>query len=65
MEQDNTIDMLLLTHQVVVIGGVPSTLNTTTAHLLRSEGYAKQACFGVGMGEFEYCTRSDLYVYSP
>ena len=35
---------------VVVIGGVPSTLNMTMAHLLRSEGYAKQASFGLGLG---------------
>ncbi len=35
---------------VVVIGGIPSTLGMTMAHLLRSEGYAKQASFGLGMG---------------
>lgn len=35
---------------VVVIGGIPSTLSMTMAHLLRSEGYAKQASFGLGMG---------------
>lgn len=35
---------------VVVIGGIPSTISMTMAHLLRSEGYAKQASFGLGMG---------------
>ena len=35
---------------VVVVGGVPATLAMTMAHLLRSEGYAKQASFGLGMG---------------
>ena len=35
---------------VVVVGGIPSTLSMTMAHLLRSEGYAKQASFGLGMG---------------
>jgi len=35
---------------VVVVGGVPSTLGMTMAHLLRSEGYARQAGFGLGMG---------------
>lgn len=35
---------------VVVVGGVPATLSMALAHLLRSEGYAKQASFGLGMG---------------
>ena len=35
---------------VVIIGGIPSTLSMTMAHLLRSEGYAKEASFGLGMG---------------
>ena len=35
---------------VVIIGGIPSTLSMTMAHLLRSEGYAKKASFGLGMG---------------
>ncbi len=34
----------------VIVGGIPSTLSMTMAHLLRSEGYAKQASFGLGMG---------------
>ncbi len=35
---------------VVVIGGVPSTLGMTMSHLLRSEGYAKHASIGLGLG---------------
>ena len=35
---------------VVVVGGLPSTLSMTMAQLLRSEGYASQASFGLGMG---------------
>lgn len=48
---DNTIGFASqYTLWVVVIGGVPSTLGMTMAHLLRSEGYAKKASFGLGMG---------------
>ncbi len=35
---------------VVVVGGLPTTLSMTLAHLLRSEGFAKEASFGLGMG---------------
>ncbi len=35
---------------VVVYGAVPSTLGMTMSHLLRSEGYAKHASFGLGLG---------------
>ncbi|MDR3766396.1 MAG: MATE family efflux transporter [Butyricicoccus sp.] len=35
---------------VVVVGGIPSTLSMTMAQLLRSEGYAQKASFGLGMG---------------
>ncbi len=35
---------------VVTVGGIPTTMGMTLAHLLRSEGYAKQASFGLGMG---------------
>lgn len=35
---------------VIVVGGVPATLGMTMSHLLRSEGYAKYASFGLGMG---------------
>lgn len=35
---------------VIVVGGIPLTLCMTMANLLRSEGYAKEASFGLGMG---------------
>ncbi len=35
---------------VVTVGGIPTTLGMTLAHLLRSEGFAKQASIGLGMG---------------
>ncbi len=35
---------------VVVIGAVPATLSMTMSHLLRSEGYASKASFGLGLG---------------
>ena len=38
------------TFWVVVLGGIPATVSMALSHLLRSEGYAKQASFGLGMG---------------
>ena len=35
---------------VVVVGGIPATLSMALAHLLRSEGYAKYASLGLGLG---------------
>ena len=35
---------------VVVIGSIPTTLSMTMSHLFRSEGFAKYASFGLGMG---------------
>ena len=35
---------------VVVIGSIPATLSMTMGQLLRSEGMAKQASFGLGLG---------------
>ena len=35
---------------VVVIGAIPTTLSMTMSHLFRSEGFAKYASFGLGMG---------------
>lgn len=34
----------------ITIGAVPTVLNTELAHLVRSEGYSKQASFGVALG---------------
>ena len=35
---------------VVVVGAIPATLSMTMSQLLRSEGYAKQASLGLGLG---------------
>lgn len=35
---------------VVVVGGIPAALSMTMSHLLRSEGYASKASFGLGLG---------------
>ena len=35
---------------VVVFGGIPAALSMTMSHLLRSEGYASKASFGLGLG---------------
>lgn len=35
---------------VIVIGAIPTTLSVTMSHLFRSEGYAKYASIGLGMG---------------
>lgn len=49
-----TDSMMLYARQyaiwVVVIGAVPATLSMTMAQLLRSEGFASKASFGLGLG---------------
>ena len=35
---------------VITVGGVPTVVSATLAHLVRAEGYSKQASFGVGLG---------------
>lgn len=48
---DNTISYACqYTLWVIVIGGVPSCLSMTMAHLLRSEGYARYASCGLSGG---------------
>jgi Na+-driven multidrug efflux pump len=34
----------------ITIGAVPTVLNALFAHLVRSEGYSKQASFGMALG---------------
>ncbi len=34
----------------VTVGAVPTTMNATLAHLVRTEGYSRQAGFGVALG---------------
>ena len=48
---DNTISYSCqYTFWVIVVGGVPSCLSMTMAHLLRSEGYARYASYGLSGG---------------
>ena len=48
---DNTIAYSCqYTLWVIVVGGVPSCLSMTMAHLLRSEGYARYASYGLSGG---------------
>lgn len=48
---DNTIAYCRqYTIWVTVIGGLPTCLSMVMGHLLRSEGYAKHASFGLGLG---------------
>jgi Na+-driven multidrug efflux pump len=35
---------------VVIVGGIPTTVSMALAHFLRSEGFAKYASFGLGLG---------------
>ena len=35
---------------VVIVGGIPTALSMTMSHLLRSEGLASKASFGLGLG---------------
>lgn len=61
---DNTIGYAsAYTFWVVVIGGIPSTLSMTMAHLLRSEGYAKQASFGLSMGGILNIVLDPLFMF--
>ena len=47
----NTYEYALsYTRYVVILGGVPATLSMAMSHLLRSEGYAKHASIGLGLG---------------
>lgn len=48
---------------VIVVGGIPSTLSMTMAHLLRSEGYAKQASIGLGMGGLLNIALDPLFMF--
>ena len=51
------------TFWVVVIGGVPAMLSLTMSHLLRSEGYASQAGFGLGMGGILNIVLDPLFMF--
>ena len=48
---EETYDMLYhYLFWTVTVGAVPTVLSVELAHLIRAEGYARQASFGIGMG---------------
>lgn len=48
---------------VVVIGGVPTTLGLTMSHLLRSEGYAREAGIGLSLGGIVNIALDPLFMF--
>lgn len=48
---------------VIVVGGIPSTLSMTMAHILRSEGYARQASTGLSMGGILNIVLDPLFMF--
>ena len=49
---------------VIVLGGLPAILSMSMAHLLRSEGYAKQASLGLGMGGILNILLDPLFIFA-
>jgi len=61
---ENTIDYAMsYTLWVVVIGAVPVTLSSVMAHMLRSEGYARQASFGLSLGAVVNIALDPLFMF--
>lgn len=47
----------------IVVGAVPTVMNAEFAHLIRAEGYAKQAAFGVAMGGVLNILLGPLFIF--
>ena len=47
---------------VITIGAVPTVLSAAFAHLVRSEGYSRQASFGVALGGILNCVLDPLFI---
>lgn len=61
---DNTIGFSTqYTTWVIVVGGIPSCLSMTMAHLLRSEGYARYASYGLGGGGILNMVLDPLFMF--
>lgn len=61
---DNTIGYASqYTLWVIVVGGIPSTLSMTMAHILRSEGYARQASTGLSIGGILNIVLDPLFMF--
>lgn len=48
---------------IITIGAVPTVLNATLANLIRSEGYSRQASFGVAMGGILNIALDPLFIF--
>ena len=61
---DNTIGYACdYTVWATVIGGVPCCLNVVLANMLRSEGHAKHAAFGLGLGSILNIALDPLFMF--
>lgn len=49
---------------IITIGAVPTVLNATLANLVRSEGYSRQASFGVAMGGVLNIALDPLFIFA-
>lgn len=48
----------------ITIGAMPTVMNTELAHLIRSEGYSKQASFGVALGGILNIILDPIFIFS-
>ena len=61
---DNTIDYAAsYLFWVVVVGGIPSTLDLTMSHLLRSAGYSREAGTGLALGSISNIFLDPLFMF--
>lgn len=49
---------------VVVVGGVPTTIGFLMGHFLRSEGFAKQASYGIAGGSILNCLLAPIFIFT-
>lgn len=47
----------------IIIGGIPTTVSLTVAHLLRSEGFARDASIGLGMGGISNIILDPIFMF--
>ncbi len=58
---DASIDYMFWT---VTIGAIPTVLSTCLAHLVRSEGYAKQSAVGIAMGGILNIILDPIFIFA-
>ena len=49
---------------IITVGAVPTVLNATLANLIRSEGYSRQASFGVALGGVLNIALDPLFIFA-